>query len=52
MPVWLFERFVGQDLTRMWRWLATHDVAADVERTRSLLPAADTVDTFLRRRVA
>jgi hypothetical protein len=48
----LFERFVGQDLTRMWRWLATHDVAADVERTRSLLPAADTVDRFLRRRVA
>jgi uncharacterized protein YbjT (DUF2867 family) len=50
MPVWLFERFVGQDLTRMWRWLATHDVDADVARTRSLLPTAATVEEFVRRR--
>jgi uncharacterized protein YbjT (DUF2867 family) len=50
MPVWLFERFVGQDLTRMWRWLAAHDVDADVAGTRALLPAAATVEEFLRRR--
>jgi uncharacterized protein YbjT (DUF2867 family) len=50
MPVWLFERFVGQDLTRMWRWLATHDVEADLARTRSLLPTAATVEEFIRRR--
>lgn len=50
MPVWLFERFVGPDLTRMWRWLATHDVEADVSRTRSLHPAAATIEEFIRRR--
>lgn len=50
MPVWLFERFVGQDLTRMWRWLATHDVEADVTRTRSIHPTALTVEEFVRRR--
>ena len=50
MPVWLFERFVGPDLTRMWRWLATHDVEADVTRTRSICPDADTIETFVRRR--
>lgn len=50
MPVWLFERFTGQDLTRMWRWLATHDVEADVSRTRSILPTAATVEEFVRRR--
>jgi uncharacterized protein YbjT (DUF2867 family) len=52
MPVWLFERFTGPDLTRMWRWLATHDVPADVERTRSLLPTVTTVAEFVRRRAA
>lgn len=54
MPVRLFERFVGQDLVRMWRWLATHDVGtdagADVARTRALLPTAQTIEEFLRRR--
>lgn len=50
MPLWLFERFVGPDLTRMWRWLADHDVEADVDRTRSLLPTAATVEEFLQRR--
>lgn len=50
MPVWLFERFVGPDLTRMWRWLASHDVEADVTQTRSICPDADTVETFIRRR--
>jgi uncharacterized protein YbjT (DUF2867 family) len=52
MPVWLFERFVGCDLMRMWRWLAVHEVVANVDRTRSLLPTAATVDGFLRRRLA
>ncbi len=50
MPVWLFERFTGQDLTRMWRWLATHEVVTDVSRTRSILPTAATVEEFVRRR--
>jgi uncharacterized protein YbjT (DUF2867 family) len=50
MPLWMFERFVGRDLTRMWRWLAEHDVDADVARTRSLLPAAVSVEEFVRGR--
>ena len=52
MPEWMFERFVGRDLTRMWRWLADHDVDADVTRTRALLPTAATVEEFLRGRRA
>ena len=51
MPVWLFERFTGRDLTRMWRWLASHDVAADVTRTRSILPTAASFEEFVRARV-
>jgi uncharacterized protein YbjT (DUF2867 family) len=49
MPVWLFERFVGPDLTRMWRWLATHDVVVDVAHTRADHPQAMTVEQFVRR---
>lgn len=50
MPVWLFERFVGPDLTRMWRWLATHDIDLRVAQTRALHPAAVDVEQFVRRR--
>lgn len=50
MPVWLFERFVGSDLTRMWRWLATHDVVVDPVETRAHHPDAATVEDFIRRR--
>jgi uncharacterized protein YbjT (DUF2867 family) len=50
MPLWLFERFVGPDLTRMWRWLASHDVEAEVTQTRSIHPEAETVEEFVRRR--
>lgn len=50
MPVWLFERFTGPDLTRMWRWLATHDVDVDLAATRSHHPDVVTVEEFIRRR--
>lgn len=50
MPLWLFEKFVGPDLTRMWRWLATHHVDVDPTETREHHPAAATVEQFLRRR--
>jgi hypothetical protein len=50
MPVWLFERFVGPDLTRMWRWLATHDVHVDLTTTRELHPPVATVEEFIHRR--
>ena len=48
MPVWLFERFVGSDLTTMWRWLRTHEIDLDTGPTRALHPAALTVESWLR----
>jgi uncharacterized protein YbjT (DUF2867 family) len=49
MPVWLFERFVGTDLTTMWRWLATAQLDMSTEATRELLPEALTVREWLAR---
>ena len=49
MPVWLFERFVGPDLTRMWRWLATHEVHVDPADTQART-TVETVEEFVRRR--
>lgn len=50
MPVRVFERMVGTDLTTMWRWLRTSDVPVDPAATRRLLPTASTVEQWLRRR--
>jgi uncharacterized protein YbjT (DUF2867 family) len=50
MPGSLFERFTGPDLTRMWRWLATHDVEVDLSETRAHHPQAATVEDFVRQR--
>ncbi|MDX8051091.1 NmrA/HSCARG family protein [Lentzea sp. BCCO 10_0798] len=47
MPIWLFHRFVGDDLTRMWRWLRTHPVAYDLDATRAIVPSARTVREWL-----
>jgi uncharacterized protein YbjT (DUF2867 family) len=33
MPLWLFQKVVGPDLVRMWRWLATHQVDVDPNET-------------------
>ena len=49
MPVWLFERFVGTDLTTMWRWLATSEFDMSTETTRKILPEALTVQEWLTR---
>lgn len=49
MPVWLFKRFVGTDLTTMWRWLQTGDVDVDPAQTRQILPTAVTVREWLTR---
>jgi hypothetical protein len=47
MPVWLFERFVGKDLTTMWRWLAANPVSADPAATAKMLGRITTVEEFL-----
>ena len=51
MPVWLFERFVGTDLTTMWRWLATAQFDMSIEATHRILPEALTVRDWLTRTV-
>jgi uncharacterized protein YbjT (DUF2867 family) len=49
MPVWLFERFVGTDLTTMWRWLRTAEFDMSTETAHELLPDALTVRDWLAR---
>ena len=51
MPIWLFKRFgfVGRDLTTMWRWLRTGNVALDTAPTREIHPDALTVRNWLSR---
>jgi uncharacterized protein YbjT (DUF2867 family) len=47
MPVWLFERFVGTDLTTMWRWLRTAEFDLSTGTTREILPGALTTRDWL-----
>ncbi|MDQ3974751.1 MAG: NmrA family NAD(P)-binding protein [Actinomycetota bacterium] len=49
LPTRMFERFVGTDLTTMWRWLATADVDVDPAETRRILPTASDVRQWLTR---
>lgn len=49
MPVWIFERFVGTDLTTMWRWLRHSDVPVDPAVTHRLLPTASSVEQWVVR---
>lgn len=50
MPVPLFERIVGTDLTTMWRWLHDNPIHADTAPTRAILPTASTVREWLSHR--
>lgn len=52
MPVWMFERFVGTDLTAMWRWLSHSDVPVDPADTYRLLPKASNVEQWVTRWIA
>jgi uncharacterized protein YbjT (DUF2867 family) len=54
MPLWLFKRFgfMGRDLTTMWRWLRTGDIALDTAPTREIHPEALTVRKWLSRQKA
>ena len=47
MPTWLFDRFTRGDVTAMWRWLKTGDVAVDPTLTRSIHPGAVTVREWM-----
>jgi uncharacterized protein YbjT (DUF2867 family) len=51
MPVRLFER-LAPDTAALWRWTRTAELDVDPEATRSLVPDAMTVETWLERRFA
>lgn len=52
MPVPLFERFVGSDLTTMWRWLRNNTFDMTTATTREILPEALTVGQWVDRTAA
>ncbi|MGX9902035.1 hypothetical protein ACW0JT_23430 [Arthrobacter sp. SA17] len=47
MPVRLFERIVGPDLTTMWRWLRAEEFDMSTEATLEILPEARTVRQWM-----
>jgi uncharacterized protein YbjT (DUF2867 family) len=48
MPLFLFRRFVDDDILTMWRWLRENPVDADTGPTRDILPTAKDVRAFLQ----
>jgi uncharacterized protein YbjT (DUF2867 family) len=54
MPLWLFKRFgfMGKDLTTMWQWLRTGDIAWETAPTREIHPDALTVRDWLSKQKA
>jgi uncharacterized protein YbjT (DUF2867 family) len=48
MPKWMFQRFVGTDLTTMWQWLRNGAIDFDTQPTLSLHPDALGVEAWLR----
>jgi uncharacterized protein YbjT (DUF2867 family) len=49
MPIWMFHRFVGTDLTTMWQWLATGEIDFDTKSTFAIHPGALSVEAWLRK---
>jgi uncharacterized protein YbjT (DUF2867 family) len=47
MPLFLFEKFVGKDIPRMWSWLRTNTVNLDTSQTRQIHPEVMSVRTWL-----
>jgi len=52
MPVWMFDRVVGRDLTTMWRWLATMDVPVQPAEALRIVPGASSVEQWVSRQVS
>ena len=50
MPTGLFERFVGKDTTRMWRWLHTNPVDVDATTAAAIHPTMQPVREWLAQR--
>lgn len=47
MPMFLFEKFVGKDIPKMWRWLRDHPVSVDTSQTYEVHPEATGVQEWL-----
>jgi uncharacterized protein YbjT (DUF2867 family) len=50
MPIWLFRRFVGDDLLVMWRWLRDRPVETGGAATLEIVPSAKSVRDWLSSR--
>ncbi|MGR0218688.1 NmrA family NAD(P)-binding protein [Agromyces sp. ZXT2-6] len=48
MPLFLFRRFVDDDILTMWRWLSENPVDADTGPTYDILPSAKDLRAFLQ----
>lgn len=47
MPLFMFRKFVGDDVLNMWRWLRDNPVELDTRPTYEILPEAMDVRTWL-----
>lgn len=49
MPVWMFKRFVGDDLLTMWKWLGSSEFDMDTQTARTIYPDALSVEAWLHK---
>lgn len=47
MPMFLFEKFVGKDIPKMWRWLRDNPVSVEMGPTYKVHPEAMSVQAWL-----
>lgn len=47
MPMFLFEKFVGKDIPKMWRWLRNNPVSGETSQTYEIHPQAMSVQAWL-----
>ena len=52
MPVWMFERVAGHDLTTMWNWWREARPQSETQTLRNIWPEALTVRAWLERQKA
>jgi uncharacterized protein YbjT (DUF2867 family) len=52
MPVWMFKRFVGDDLITMWEWLRTNEIDLDTAPSHQIYPEVLSVAAWLERQKA
>jgi uncharacterized protein YbjT (DUF2867 family) len=52
MPVWLFKRFVGDDLIKMWEWLRKNEIDLDTAPSHQIHPDVLSVEQWLEKQKA